>query len=104
MMTILPTMMMSTMIIAVVMIMFLKAMIYAVRLAGCFAILLAFMPVTFWRSLTKPAKELTKRSYVLTDARGFERPQVQIKGYLPLKSLQGDARFKAFLRKMNLPD
>ena len=47
MMTILPTMMMSTMIIAVAMIMFLKAMIYAVRLAGCFAIVLAFMPVTF---------------------------------------------------------
>ena len=56
MMTILPTMMMSTMIIAVVMIMFLKAMIYAVRLAGCFGIVLAFLAAAFSRPLTKPPR------------------------------------------------
>jgi hypothetical protein len=49
-MKILPTMMMSIMTIALV------AMIYAVRLAGCFAIVFAFLPAAFWRSLTKRAR------------------------------------------------
>jgi len=44
------TMMMSIMIIAIVIV------IYVVRLAGRFAIVLAFLPAAFWLSLAKPLR------------------------------------------------
>jgi hypothetical protein len=48
-------------------------MIYAVRLAGCFALILTFLPAAFWVSLAKPPRNALKRSNVLANARGFER-------------------------------
>jgi hypothetical protein len=72
-MTIVPTMMMSIMIITTVMIM---AMIYAVRLVGCFALALTFLPAAFWVSLTNPPRNLDRQHLPLLASRVIARGAV----------------------------
>jgi TolB-like protein/Flp pilus assembly protein TadD len=52
-----------------------------------------------FRGQSDEAMHWLERAYVQKDAALF-----QVKSYLPLKSLAGDPRFKAFLKKMNLPE
>ena len=52
-----------------------------------------------FRGQSDEAMHWLERAYVQKDAFLY-----QVKSYLPLKSLAGDPRFKAFLRKMNLPE
>ena len=52
-----------------------------------------------FRGQSDEAMHWLERAYAQKDSSLF-----LVKGYLPLKGLQNDPRFKAFLRKMNLPE
>lgn len=52
-----------------------------------------------FRGQSEKAMDWLERAYVQKDTNMF-----LMKSYLPLKNLAGNSRFKAFLRKMNLPE
>ena len=52
-----------------------------------------------FRGQSEEAMDWLERAYVQKDTNMF-----LVKSYLPLKGLAGNSRFKAFLRKMNLPE